>query len=119
MQRVLMVLQQLKEKMVSKGYGYKTQQFYIYTIKEFIFFHGKRDPYYMGMVEIELFMNYLVREKGIRFRKKQQVFQALMFFYTQVLQISLQKEYINASRVAPEVIVKTDSLKMVQSIMQF
>ena len=118
MQSVLLILKQLKEKMIRKGYGYKTQQFYMDTVKAFISFHGKRDPSYMGMVEIDLFMNHLTRDKGILFRKKQQVFQVLMFFYTQVLHISLQNEYIDASR-GSQLIPKADTHKMVQSIMQF
>jgi hypothetical protein len=92
------ILTLLKEKMMAKGYSFKTEQFYLHTIKEYISFHGKRDPRYMGMEEIDLFMRHLFSKQGYQVRMKQKVFQALMFFYTQVLHIALQKEYINASR---------------------
>ena len=114
------VLRELKEKMISKGYAYKTQQFYLEIVREFILFHGNRNPRHMGMVEIELFMNYFTRKSALLFRAKQQAFQALMFFYTQVLRISLQKEYIDASRSSDTAVpVNRVGHKMVQSVMVF
>jgi hypothetical protein len=92
------VMQLLHEAMAVRGYALKTQQFYMQTIKEYVTFHGNRDPRYMGMVEVELFMEHLSRTKGVFMKRKQEIFQALMFFYTQVLKRSLQKEYLDASR---------------------
>ncbi len=108
----------LKEKMNLKGYGFRTQQLYIETIKKFISFHGKRDPRYMGMVEIDLFMEYLIKNRIIQQSSKQKFFQALMFFYSQVLEISLQDEYIEASRVSQS-LSHSINKKMVQSVMCF
>ena len=114
------VLKKLQQKMSVKGYAAKTRQFYLQTVKEYILFHGKRDPYHMGMVEIELFMNYLSEKKGISFPVRQQAFQALMFFYTQVLQVALQKEYIDASRKeSAQTPVNRVVCKPVQSVMVF
>ena len=92
------VMQLLQDAMAMRGYALKTQQFYMQTIKEYVTFHGNRDPRYMGMVEVELFMEHLSRTKGVFMKRKQEIFQALMFFYTQVLKRSLQKEYLDASR---------------------
>jgi hypothetical protein len=51
---------------------------------------------------------------------KQKAFQALMFFYTQVLHIALQKEYINASRTENYAHdVKQLQRKPVQRVMVF
>ncbi len=113
-------LQQLKERMVARGYAHRTQQVYLRSVKAFIDFHGGRDPRYMGIVEIELFMNYLSRQKGVLFHEKQKMFQALLFFYTEVLHLSLQKEYIDASRSAvSHRPVNHVGRRMVQRVMVF
>ncbi len=120
MKREVNILTMLKEKMTAKGYSFKTEQFYLHTIKEYIRFHGKRDPRYMGMEEIDLFMKHFSSKQGYQFRMKQKAFQALMFFYTQVLHIALQKEYINASRTENYAHdVKQLQRKPVQRVMVF
>ena len=106
--------------MSSKGYAYRTKQFYLDVVEAYIRFHGKRDPHHMGMVEIELFMNYLSSKKEVSFHERQKAFQALMFFYTQVLQVALQKEYIDASRKEmSHTPVNSVVRKPVQSVMVF
>ncbi len=111
------MIKALKEMMDSKGYAFRTKQLYIETIKEYISFHGKRDPRYMGMIEIDLFMDYLVRSRKIQANLKQKIFQILIFFYTQVLEISLQDEYIEASRISQALL--SSNKTMVQSVMYF
>ncbi len=114
------ILQKLQQRMSVKGYAAKTRQFYLQIVEEYILFHGKRDPYHMGMVEIELFMNYLSEKKSVPFPARQQAFQALMFFYTQVLQVALQKEYIDALRKeSAQTPVNRVVCKPVQSVMVF
>ena len=114
------ILQKLQQSMSVKGYAAKTRQLYLQTVEAYIAFHGKRDPRYMGMVEIELFMNHLTEKKGVSFPARQQAFQALMFFYTQVLHVALQKEYIDASRKeCVQTPVNRVVRKPVQSVMVF
>ncbi len=118
MQRKKKLLELVREKMMRKAYGLKTQQVYLTWVKEYILFHHKKHPLKMGKVEIEKFMDYITVEKGLSKKRKQEAFYALVFLYTQVLGVSLQQEYIQASRTKASV---TDMQVpyMVQSVMEF
>ena len=50
------LLDQVRDKLRLKHYGYRTEQSYIAWIKRFIFFHDKWHPNTMGEREIELFL---------------------------------------------------------------
>ncbi len=116
------VIQQLEAKMQSKGYSNRTRHFYRQTIESFLTFHGGRDPRFMGMQEIELFVAYRMRSDGLHTGLKQKYFEALIFFFTQVLGKALQQEYIAASRREP--VGRTSARtggrrRMVQQVMVF
>jgi predicted aldo/keto reductase-like oxidoreductase len=101
-----------------KGYARKTQQTYLRWIKEYILFHGKRDPLAMGVREIEHFKNNLDVKNAFSFELKKEALQALTFLYTQVLGVSLQNQYIQAARnLQPNQAVKKRAL--VQTVMVF
>jgi uncharacterized protein (DUF2235 family) len=127
MQSKSAVLERLSDKMQAKGYGWKTQHFYMRTIEAFLTFHGGRDPRFMGMTEIELFVAYRIRQAHIPADLKQKSFEALFFFFTQVLGRAPQKEYIDASRNQKESLhaASIGSLngsskrKMIQQVMIF
>ena len=87
----------LESQMRAKGYAGILRRRYHRAVEQFILFHGKRDPKYMGMTEIELFLNFLER-KGVSVKERETVFQALLFLYTYVLKRALQREYLAASR---------------------
>jgi hypothetical protein len=113
------ILKQLSQKMLSKGYGTKTQHLYINTVKAYLKFHQGRDPKDMGMKEIESFMNDLSKKMALHFKKREQSFQALLFLYIHVLNLSLREEYIEASRSIKSATTKKESKKYVQSVMVF
>lgn len=123
MKRDIPVLRRLEEKMQAKGYAPKTEHFYLQTIAAFLHFHGGRDPRHMGMAEIELFVAHRMRSAGMQVGLKQKSFEALFFFYTQVLGSAPQKEYIAASRRSQEhlhaVPVGSSKRKMLQRVMVF
>jgi hypothetical protein len=112
------VLELAKEKMQQKSYSLKQQQLYLKWIKEYILYHGNRNPSYMGISEIELFKNYLSCARVVSFQLKAQATQAIFFLYTQVLGINLQKEYIKSAQNIKSH-KRAQKRKMVQSIMVF
>ncbi len=87
----------LESQMQAKGYAPMLRRRYHRVVEQFIVFHGKRDPGYMGMREIELFLGFLERQ-GVGSKERESTFQALLFLYTYVLKKALQKEYLAASR---------------------
>ena len=53
------LLDQLKEQIRYLHYSLRTEEAYVFWVKKFIFFHGKRHPRDMGQVEVEAFLTYL------------------------------------------------------------
>lgn len=118
MQREKKVLELMTETMQMKGYANKTQQIYLKWIKEYLLYHGKKNPATMGVVEIEHFKEYLELTKMFSYELKKQASQAIIFLYTQVLGISLQNQYIQAARrLKPN--NKLKKRRIIQSVMVF
>ncbi|MCX7555138.1 integron integrase, partial [Marinicella sp. S1101] len=84
-------------------YSENTELTYIYWIKKYIVFHGKRHPQEMGKVEIEIFLSHLAKERNVSAATQNQAFNALLFLYNRVLGISLEGEKINALRTKQRV----------------
>jgi len=113
------ILKQLSQKMLSKGYSTKIQHLYINSVKAYLKYHHGRDPKEMGMKEIESFLDDLNNKIALNFRKREQAFQALLFLYIQVLNLSLRDEYIEATRSIKSVAKTKEAKKYVQSVMVF
>ena len=70
-------------------YSIRTEQAYIYWIKHFILFHGKRHPEEMTVVEVGEFLSYLANERYVTASTQNQALNALNFLYTRVLDCPL------------------------------
>lgn len=53
------LLEQVRNKLRTKHYSYRTEQEYVAWIRRFILHHGKRHPREMGGREVEQFLTYL------------------------------------------------------------
>ena len=80
-----------------KHYSLYTERTYISWIKNFISFHHMRHPRDMGKEEIEAFLTYLAVERKVSSSTQNQAFNAILFLYRDVLEISLD-ETLNAVR---------------------
>ncbi|MFQ5345654.1 MAG: integron integrase [Mariprofundus sp.] len=78
------LLDQVREVMRYHHYGLRTEQAYIYWIKQFVLFHNKRHPKEMGKAEIEHFLSHLAVKKNVAASTQNQAFNALLFLYKQV-----------------------------------
>jgi integron integrase len=88
----------MKDKIRFKHYSIKTEQSYIGWAKRYIFFHNKRHPNEMGKIEIEQFLTHLATNLKVSPTTQNQAFNALLFLYEQVLEISLKDQNIQALR---------------------
>ena len=101
------LLDQVRTKIKFKHYSKSTEINYVLWIKQFILFHKKRHPIEMGKFEIEQFLSYLATHRKVSASTQNQAFNALMFLYNQVLEISLKDENINALRAKQRIHLPT------------
>ncbi|HFC30105.1 MAG TPA: integron integrase [Oceanospirillales bacterium] len=92
------LLDQVKLKLQFKHYSPKTVESYVMWIKRFILFNRKKHPKDMGKTEIEAFLSDLARTRNVAASTQNQAFNALIFLYNQVLEISLENQNIQALR---------------------
>lgn len=66
-------------------YSIRTEQSYLYWVRQYILFHGKRHPDEMSAVEVGQFLSYLANERHVAAATQNQALNALNFLYTKVL----------------------------------
>jgi len=88
----------MRDKIRFKHYSIKTEQSYIGWANRYILFHNKRHPKDMGKLEIEQFLTHLATKLKVSPTTQNQAFNALLFLYEQVLDISLKDQNIQALR---------------------
>jgi len=70
-------------------YSIRTEQAYIYWIKQFILFHKKRHPEEMTVVEVGEFLSHLANERHVTAATQNLALNALNFLYNRVLNCPL------------------------------
>ena len=86
-----------------KHYSLRTEETYISWMKRYIFFHNKKHPKDMGVAEIEKFLTYLAVREKVSAATQNQAFNAILFLYREVLQISLEGQNISAIRAKKKI----------------
>ncbi|ABM96812.1 phage integrase N-terminal SAM-like domain-containing protein [Methylibium petroleiphilum] len=61
----LRLLDQVRDSLRRRRYSLRTEKAYLYWIRRFILFHGKRHPAAMGAPEVEAFLSELARRQGV------------------------------------------------------
>lgn len=97
------LLDQVRVKIKFLHYSDETAKIYVYWIKKYILFHHKRHPADMGKSEIEQFLTHLAAHRNVAASTQNQAFNALLFLYHKVLDISLENKNINALRAKQRV----------------
>lgn len=64
----------------------RTEEAYIFWIRRFILFHGKRHPSEMGKTEVVAFLNHLAGPRQVSASTQSQALNALLFLYKRVLE---------------------------------
>lgn len=83
------LLDQLRDAVRTKHYSIRTEEAYVYWVKQFIFYHNKRHPREMGKEEINKFLSYLAVEKNVAASTQNQALCAILFLYREILQIEI------------------------------
>ena len=60
----------------------KTEKAYVYWIREFILFHGKRHPEEMAEAEVTAFLTHLATARRVSASTQNQALSALLFLYS-------------------------------------
>jgi integron integrase len=79
------LLDTARDTMRRKHLSYRTEQAYIYWMRQFILFQGKRHPGEMGEAEVSEFLTFLATKKRVSASTQNQAFAALLFLYRDVL----------------------------------
>ena len=69
----------------AKHYSIRTERIYVYWIKRFICFYGKRHPQEMGKAEVEGFLSHLACAQRVAASTQNQALAALLFLYKEIL----------------------------------
>lgn len=80
-----------------KHYSIHTERSYTSWIKQYIRFHKMRHPRDLGKKEIEAFLTHLAVDRKVSSSTQNQAFNAILFLYRDVLEITLD-EALNAVR---------------------
>jgi len=111
------LLDQVRNALRVKHYAYRTEKTYIFWIRRFILFHGKKHPSEMGSKQIEEFLTDLAVKGKVSASTQNQALNALIFLYKKVLKIDLTDpiEAVRARRPArlPVVLSKPEALKII------
>ena len=83
------LLDRVRNAVRRKHYSDRTEETYIYWIKRFIYFSGKRHPAQMGEEEVTRFLNHLAREREVAAATQNQALAALLFLYKEALGMPL------------------------------
>jgi integron integrase len=109
----------MRDKIRFKHYSISTEKVYIYWSKRYILFHNKRHPKDMSKEEIESFLTHLATIENVSPTTQNQAFNALLFLYEQVLNISLKDKNIQALRAQTRkhipVVLTIDEVKKIIS----
>lgn len=83
------LLDQVRDSLRRRRYSLRTEQAYLYWIRQFILFHGKRHPAEMGPTEVTAYLNFLARKRQVAASTQNQALSALLYLYGQVLEAEL------------------------------
>lgn len=72
-----------------RGYSMRTEKSYLYWIRFFIYFIGKKHPADVGAPEVKAFLSYLASERHVAVNTQKVALNALVFLYHKFLQIEL------------------------------
>lgn len=85
------LLESVRQAIRVRGYSPRTAEAYCTWIRRFCFFHALRHPRELGPPEIEAFLSHLANEQQVSASTQNQALAALLFLYTHVLSVPLDR----------------------------
>jgi len=85
----LRLLDALRRQVRYMHYSLRTEEAYVYWVRAFIHFHGRRHPMELSHAEVEAFLTWLAAERQAAPGTHRQALSALLFLYQKVLRQNL------------------------------
>lgn len=79
------LLEQLREMIRYRHYSIRTEDAYLYWVKQFIHWHGLKHPADLTGVEVQAFLSHLANDRKVAASTHRQALSALLFLYKDVL----------------------------------
>jgi integron integrase len=83
------LLTQVRRQIRTLHYSIRTEEDYVYWIKDYILFHRKRHPSELGEQDISKWLSHLANERHVAASTQNQALSAILFLYREVLNVSL------------------------------
>ncbi len=83
------LLDQVRQKLRTLHYSYRTEQQYVHWIRRFILFHDRRHPSSLGATEVEAYLTHLAVDRKVSASTQNQALAAILFLYKYVLESEL------------------------------
>lgn len=79
------LLEVVRRHIRERHYSLRTEEAYVFWIRHYVRFHGRRHPADLGKAEFQAFLQHLAADRGVSASTHRQALSALLFLYTQVL----------------------------------
>lgn len=91
-------LNQICERMVTLRYAKRTIETYLYWIKLYILYHGKKHPSELSDEHIEAFLSHLANQRKVSISTQKTALNALVFLYTKIMdrEVNLKLDFNRA-----------------------
>ena len=83
------LLDQVREAARLRHLSPRTEKAYVFWVRRFVLFHGKRNPRELGAAEVRAFLSHLAVERNVAASTQNQAAAALLFLYRKVLKLPL------------------------------
>lgn len=97
------LLDRVREAIRFRHYSRRTEKAYVYWIRKFILFHGKKHPDLMAEVEVTQFLSHLANKGRVGPTTQNQALSALLFLYRRVLGRDLNRIKAERAKANPRV----------------
>jgi integron integrase len=78
------LLERVALRIRTRGLSARTEEAYLFWIRRYLDFHGRRHPAALGRVELERFVTYLVTDAGLGAQSQNQAASAVIFMYREL-----------------------------------
>jgi site-specific recombinase XerD len=79
----------LRREIRARHMSLRTEGTYVYWVRDFVRFHGRRHPRDMGPADVEAYLSMLANRRRVAAATHNQALSALLFLYRAVLKVEL------------------------------
>ncbi|MBW8192576.1 integron integrase [Neiella marina] len=112
-------IESIRNTIRTKRYSLRTEKAYLYWIRQFIIFHGKRHPKDMAEFEVEQFLTHLAVTKKVSPLTQNQALCALIFMFRHEVSKELhnmQFQFAKTPKRIPQVLTHHESLSVIHQL---